>query len=131
MHNAYSALQTHFVPFVLMVMEVILVMYAQLVILVMDVLAVLQITTSLLQTASPVQLWEFIVLNVPHLRSALHVQSDILEQLAPDVLQATAETIAPHAPSVSTLQVNYVFHVPTIVPSVVSVRRLVHAPYAR
>jgi hypothetical protein len=106
-------------------------MYAQLVILVMDVLAVLQITTSLLQTASPAQMWEFIVLNVPHLRSALHVQSVILEQLAPDVLQVTVETIVPHAQSASILQANYVFHVPTIVPCVVSVSRLVHAPYAR
>jgi hypothetical protein len=110
MHNASNALQTHFVPFVLMVMEVILVMYAQLVILVMDVLAVLQITTSLLQTASPVQLWEFIVLNVPHLRSALHVQLDIPEQLAPDALQATVETTAPHAQLVSIHQGNYAFH---------------------
>ena len=97
----------------------------------MDVRAVLQITTSLLQTALPAQMWEFIALNVPHPRSALHVQSDILEQLAADVLQATVETIAPHAQSVSTLQVNYVFHVLTIVPSAISVHQLVHALYAR
>ena len=76
----------------------------------MDVLLVQQITTSLHLNALPAQLWEFIVLNAPHLRSALHVQLDIPEQLAPDVLQAMAETTAPHAPLVSIHQGNYAFH---------------------
>ena len=79
-------------------------------ILEMDVLLVQQITTSLRLTALPVQLWEFIVLNAPHLLSALHVQLDIPEQLALDALQATVETIAPHAPLVSIHQGNYAFH---------------------
>ena len=76
----------------------------------MDVLLVQQITTSLHLNASHAQLWEFIVLNAPHLRSALHVQSEILEQLEPDVLLATVETTAPHAPCVSIHQGNYAFH---------------------
>ena len=91
-------------------MQLLNVQDAQQDILEMAVLLVQQITTSLHLSALPVQMWEFIALNVPHLRSALHVQLDILEQLAPDALQATVETTAPHALLVSIHQGNYAFH---------------------